>query len=60
MRAGEEAGAPVLLAEEPMRRIAFRKLLGGMQLELGPRQRRVDPDQVDRILQLVPESKGAG
>ena len=43
---------------EPVDHVAFEELLRGVQQDLPPGQRRVHPDQVHRVLQLVAEAEG--
>jgi len=45
--------------EEPVEDVSLEELLGGGQEYLLARQGRIDPDEVDRVLELVAETVGA-
>ena len=55
MRPADEPGPAVLETVEPVDDVPFDELLGGVQEDLPARQGGVHPDQVHRILELIPE-----
>ena len=58
MRPPDEPGPAVLEAMEPVDHVPFEELLRGVQEDLPAGERRVHPDQVDRVLELVAEAVG--
>ena len=55
VRPADEPGPAVLEPVEPVDHVPFEELLRGVQEDLPAGDRRVHPEQVDRVLQLVAE-----